>query len=48
MFKSWNVEPKILNEILQDLQNGGKNLLNFKFITKPQIRILQNAFKSLC
>lgn len=48
MFKSWNVEPKVLNEVLQDLQTGGKNLPNFKFITKPQIRILQNAFKSLC
>ena len=48
MFKSWNVEPKVLNEVLQDLQTGGKNLSNFKFITKPQIRILQNAFKSLC
>jgi hypothetical protein len=48
MFKSWNVEPKVLNEVLQDLQTGGNNLSNFKFITKPQIRILQNAFKSLC
>ena len=48
MFKSWNVEPKILNEVLQDLQTGGNNLSNFKFITKSQIRILQNAFKSLC
>jgi hypothetical protein len=48
MFKSWNVEPKVLNEVLQDLQTGGNNLSNFKFITKSQIRILQNAFKSLC
>ena len=48
MFKSWNVGPKVLNEVLQDLQTGGNNLSNFKFITKPQIRILQNAFKSLC
>ena len=48
MFKSWNIEPKVLNEVLQDLQTGGKNLSNFKFITKSQIRILQNAFKSLC
>jgi hypothetical protein len=50
MFKMWGKEPKILNEVLQDLQNGGENLGkgNLKFIQDEEKTMLQILFKPLC